>query len=285
LHKGLAYRRKNNMTAPYLGRFFMTEAQNNGEGPIAGRVILYQNPQPLALETHGKLGLKNIDRPFAFVEQTHFVPLTVQEFGVAATCMPIIFSPDKKTALAVLASRSGENLFVSKDGDWEVDAYVPAFIRRYPFIFAADDQNENFVVCIDEGAPMIGENADIPFFENGEPTAYTKGALEFLQDFERQRRATDDWIALVNEMDLLEEKSVTFTPSNPDGSQGETIKIADYIAVSEEKLQALPQDKFLKLKETGAMGAIYAHLVSLLQWQKLVQRTLRLNNAAPAANA
>ncbi len=254
------------------------ETQN--EAALAGKVMLYQNPQPLSLEAHKDLGLKNIANPFGFAATSHVVPLTVQEFGIAATCMPIIFAPDKKTPLAVFAARGNENLFIDKDGNWDLDTYIPAFIRRYPFVFAADDQNDNFVVCIDEAAPMIGTNPDLPLFKDGEPTDYTKGAIEFLQDFERQRRGTDEWVELIVSMDLLEEKSVTFTPSNPDGSPAETVKVADYIAISEEKLNALPADKFNELKEKGALAAIYAHLVSLLQWQKLVQQTIR---TAPAA--
>ncbi len=265
----------------------MTDAQNNGangSNAVEGRVVLYKNPQPLAVAAHGKLALKNIARPFGFVETTHVVPLTVQEFGIASTSMPIIFAPDKKTPLAVMAARGNENLFVDKDGMWEVDSYIPAFVRRYPFIFAADDQNENFVVCVDEGAEMLATDGEIPLFNGEEPTEYTKGAMEFLQDFERQRRSTDEWVAIVNQYDLLEEKSVTFTPTNPDGSQGETVKIADYLAISEEKLNQLTDAQFLDLKNKGALAAIYAHLVSLLQWQKLVQRTLR-NGDTSAANA
>jgi hypothetical protein len=126
---------------------------------------------------------------------------------------------------------------------------------------------------------MIGENPDLPLFENGQPTPYTNNAMEFLQDFERQRRATEEFMEVITSMDILEEKSVTFTPTNPDGSQGEPVKVADYIGVSEEKLNALPAAKLLELKQKGCLGAIYAHLVSLLHWQKLIQRTLR--NAPP----
>jgi SapC len=255
----------------------------NGEPALTGNVLLYKNPEPLSAETHAKLGLKNIERPFSFVETTHVVPLTVQEFGIAATAMPIIFAPDKKTPLAVLSARSGENLFVGVDGNWEMDAYIPAFIRRYPFVFAADQQGDSFVVCIDTQADMIGENPDLPLFDNGKTTPYTDNAMEFLQDFERQRRATEEFMDVINSMDILEEKTVTFTPTNADGSPGEPVKVADYIGVSEEKLNALPAAKLLELKQKGALGAIYAHLVSLLQWQKLVQRTLRTVPQDPTA--
>lgn len=260
----------------------MSEEQN-GAAELSGKVMMYKNPQPLSLEAHGKLGLKNIEKPFEFASTNHVVPLTVQEFGVAATCMPIIFAPDKKTPLAVLSARGNQNLFVNAAGMWQEDAYVPAFIRRYPFIFAADEGNDNFVVCIDEGAVMITENSDLPLFNGNEPSEYCKGAMDFLQDFERQRRATDEWVEIVNSMDLMEDKTVTFTPTNPDGSQGEVLKVADYVGISEEKLNALSDAQFLELKNKGALAGIYAHLVSLLQWQKMVQVTLRTNEVA--ANA
>jgi SapC len=252
-----------------------TTARPNGKPELTGQVLLYKNPEPLNLEAHKALGLKQVERPFGFVGTTHVVPLTVQEFGIAASTMPIIFAPDRRTPLAVMAARSGENSMVDEAGNWEMDAYIPAFIRRYPFVFANDQNNENLVVCIDTQAEMIGENPDLPLFNGDQPSDYTKNAMEFLQDFERQRRATEEFAKVLNDMDLLEEKSVTFTPNNPDGTQGETIKVADYLAVSEDKLNALPAAKFLELKQSGALAGIYAHLVSLLQWQKLVNRAIR----------
>ncbi len=262
----------------------MTDASFGGGQPqLTGNVLLYKNPQPLSAQEHGALGLKTLERPFNFVATTHVVPLTVQEFGSCATTMPIIFAPDRKTPLAVMAARSGENLFVGADGNWEMDAYIPAFIRRYPFVFASDPQSDNFVVCIDREAEMLGENPDVPMFINDQPSDYTKNAMDFLQEFERQRRATDEFAAIIAEFDLLEEKTVTFTPAKQDGTPGDPVKVADYLGVSEEKLNALPAAKLLDLKNRGALPAIYAHLVSLMQWQKLVLRTVRATEAANGA--
>lgn len=268
----------------------MSDANKGGQPAgipsLTGNVLLYKNPEPLNLQAHSKLGLKNIDKPFGFVTGSHVVPLTIQEFPIASTVMPIIFAPDRKTPLAVMSARAGENLFVdAATGQWEADAYIPAFVRRYPFVFAADQQNDNFVVCIDTDAEMISENPDLPLFENNEPSQYTKNAMDFLQDFERQRRSTEEFGQLLNDFDLLEDKTVTYTPNNPDGSPGQTVKVADYVGVSEEKLNALPAAKMLELRQKGALAPIYAHLISLLHWQKLVQRTLRLGTPAPQPQA
>jgi hypothetical protein len=252
-----------------------TTAQAMAQPQLQGNVLLYSKPEPLSATTHAKLGLKNIAEPFGFIKTTHVVPLTVNEFGMAATCFPIIFANDKKTPLAVMAARSGENLFVDAGGQVDPDMYIPAFVRRYPFVFAAENGGDNLLVCIDTAAPMIGENPDLPLFENGQPTKYTNDAIEFLQEFERQRAGTDQFTQIIGKYDLMEEKTVTFSPNNPDGSQGEPQKIADYWGVSEDKLRALPVEAITELRDTGALAAIYAHLVSLLQWQKLVQMTLR----------
>lgn len=260
-----------------------TTAAAPGMPQLQGSVLLYSKPEPLSAQAHAGLGLKNIATPFSFIQKTHVVPLTVNEFGMAACSFPIIFAGDKKTPLAVMAARSGENLFVSDDGAIDPDLYIPAFVRRYPFVFAAENSGQNMLVCIDRDAPMIGTDPDLPLFENGQPTKYTNDAIEFLQEFERQRQGTEVFADLINKYDLLEEKTVTFTPTNPDGSQGAVQKIADYWGVSEEKLRTLSTEALVELRDSGALAAIYAHLVSLLQWQKLVQMTLRRAAAAPVA--
>ena len=83
------------------------------------------------------------------------------------------------------------------------------------------------------------------------------------------------------EYGLFEQKTVTFQPRGPNGEEGPPQKIADYWAVSEEKLNQLPAEKFIEMRDNGVIGAIYAHMVSLLNWQKVIQRAMR--EAPPVA--
>lgn len=258
--------------------------KTSGAPSLTGQVLLYKNPEPLSKQAHGTLGLKAIPEPFSFLRESHILPLTVNEFGVAAGSFPIIFAPDKKTPLVVMGVNAGENLFVGADGSWPIDVYLPAFARRYPFVFANDPEADQFLVCIDTQAPMIKENAEFPLFDDkGETTEYTKNAIEFLQEFERQRAATDQFMEMVNRNDLIEERTVTYTPRLEDGTDGPVQKVADYLAVSEDKLNALPADKYLELREAGVLPAIYAHLVSILQWQRMTQIALKKMAEAEAA--
>lgn len=258
-----------------------TPAAPAGTPPITGNVLFYQQPEPLSVERHGNLGVKQITHPFGFLAAAHAVPVTVTEFGMVASCYPIIFVGDDKTPIAVMGVRQGQNLYVDANGQPEQDYYVPAFARRYPFVFAADNNSDQLMLCIDRKAPMVTESPEVPFFENGQTSEFTNNAMEFCKEFERQRRATSEFIAIMNKLNLFEQKSVSFQPRDPQGNEaGPQQKIADYWAIDEGKLGALSDSDFLELKQNGAFGAIYAHLVSLLNWQRLIQRAVR--TPAPA---
>lgn len=249
---------------------------------ITGNVLFYVKPEPLNKEAHGKLGLVQMEQPFAFAAKSNVVPLTVTEFGPASLSYPIIFAGDQLQPLAVMAVNQGENLAISADGAVEPDAYLPAYIRRYPFVLAGDEQGERLIVCVDVGSYLLKEGGDIPLFDKGEPTEYTQGCIQFCNDFEGERQRTDSFVALLKEHDLFETKEATFTPRNADGTFGDPQPIAEYFAVSEEKLLALPADKYIALRDNGALAKIYAHLVSLHGWDKLIAKTL-IKNATQGA--
>lgn len=245
----------------------------SAEPQLTGQVMFYRQPEPLSLEQHRNLGAKRIDKPFAFLGGSHVVPITVNEFGVAAGSFPVIFAGPTKTPLAVMGARSGENVFVGGNGEVDPEVYLPAFVRRYPFVFAADQQGERLVLCIDRSAPMIGESPEVPFFNGEEPSQYTAEAMEFCKEFERHRQSTDNFLKLVEELGLFETKTVSIANRKPDGTEEQQV-VAEYFAIDEEKLGQLSNEQWLRLKESGALGPIYAHMVSLLQWPKIIQRAM-----------
>ena len=258
-----------------------TPAAPTNAPPLTGNVLFYQQPEPLSAESHGNLGVKQISHPFGFLAAAHAVPVTVTEFGMVAACYPVIFVGDDKTPIAVMGVRQGQNLYVDANGQPEADYYVPAFARRYPFVFAADSNSDQLLLCIDRKAPMVSDAPEVPFFVNGEASEFTNNAIEFCKEFERQRRATTEFAALMDKLGLFEQKSVSFQPRDPQGNEaGPQQKIADYWAIDENKLNTLTDEQFLELKQNGAFGAIYAHLVSLLNWQRIIQRAVR--TPAPA---
>ena len=264
----------------------MQQTNISGAAQLTGNVLFYSNPEPLSREMHGNMGLKNVPNPFRFATQTHIMPLVVTEFAPAALSYPIIFVGDQRMPVAVMGVNQGENLFANEEGVFDVDAYLPAYMRRYPFVFANDDVQKRMIVCIDRAAEMVTEDPETPFFQDGEPTEYTKNAIKFCEDFETERRRTEAFVKLLTDEDLFEVKQANFTPRNPDGSPGEPQLVAEYHAVSEEKLGKLSAEKFEQLRTSGALAQIYAHLVSLLGWDRIIARAIvRAQKRPAAANA
>ena len=149
---------------------------------------------------------------------------------------------------------------------------VPAYIRRYPFVLANDESQQRMIVCIERPAEIFREEgADMPLFDDkGEPSEYTQNAIKFCEDFETERRRTEQFVNLITELDLWETKRAMFTPNLPNGQQGEPQLIADYFGIAEEKLRAIPADKLVELRDSGALEKIYNHLSSLVGWDRLI---------------
>ena len=251
---------------------------------FSGNVLFYIKPEPLSREMHAKMGLRRVEKPFGFASKSNVVPLTISEFPMAALCYPIIFAGERRQPLAVMGVNSGTNLFVSEDGSFELGAYIPAYIRRYPFVLANDQTRGQLVVCIDRGASILGEDYDVAFFDDkGEASEYTNNCIKFCNDFEVEGRRTESFVSLLGDLDLFEIKRATFNPVNEDGSAGAPQPIAEYFAVSEEKLRALPAEKLKELTENGAVAQMYAHLISLTGWDRLIALAMGRQNAAPAA--
>jgi hypothetical protein len=256
-----------------------TDTQST-DAPLAGQVLFYSNPEPLDSVRHAKLGMMSSDTPYSFASKQHFVPLHVGEFPNAAINYPIIFAGDQRAPLAVMGINAGENLFITPGGLFRPGAYVPAFIRRYPFVVARDDQFNRMVVCIDRQFELFTEDRpDVPLFENDQPSPFTTRCIEFCTQFDTDSRVTMSFVQLLTDLDLFETRKTHFTPRLANGEAGEPVLIAEYFAVSEEKLKALSVEKTIELRDNGALGQIYAHLISLNGWERLIMETASRNIA------
>jgi hypothetical protein len=244
-------------------------------GPISGNALFYSRPEPLNVQLHGRLGLRRIDRPFGFAAASQAVPLTVSEFVSASLSFPIIFAGERRQPIGVMGIEANTNMFVLPTGFFEVGIYVPAYIRRYPFVLANDPSRETLVVCIDRDAQMLGDLPDLPFFDPaGQPTEYTKGCMQFCNDYEIEVRRTESFVTLLGDLDLFETRKTTYTPTTPDGTQAPPQDIAEYYAVSEDRVKALPDSKLRELMDNGALRQIFAHINSLAGWDKLISLAL-----------
>ena len=248
-------------------------------------VLFYERPVPLNREGHKDLRIKPINN-VAFAGKTHSVPLTIGEFGPAARDFPILFggnSLEEAGPLAMLGLNQSENAFVDDNGQWEQGAYVPAFIRRYPFVLAEKPEGaegDDFTVFLDEDYAGFGtEEGDRLFNEDGSDTDTLKNAVRFLGEFQEQVKHTNAFTKRLRELGLLEPR----TAQIKDGEN--TMVINGLFVVNEEKLRQLDEKVAKELLANGSMGFIYAHLLSLSNIDRLKMRVDRQKGIQPAKAA
>ncbi|GIK47635.1 MAG: SapC family protein [Hyphomonadaceae bacterium] len=266
----------------------------SGGQQTLGTVLFYRQLEPLSIEKHRSLGVSQVSNPFSFLADTHLVPLTVDEFGLAAVCYPIIFDTQSKTPLAVMGLRPGMNVFLGADGSLDPEVYLPAFARRYPFLpvlagnseqqQAPAQDGDRILVCIDRAAKMLSSTPELPFFEGDQPSRYTQEAIQFCREFDVLGRRTQEFVKLMDEHDLFELTPLALPRANADGTPGEPQKIGEYLRISEKKLNALPQDKYMELRDRGVTAVMHAHLLSLGLWPKILSRAARIQAATPLSN-
>ncbi len=249
------------------------------EARLTGTVPLYKTVEPLNRTKHRNYGVKDIAAPYSFLKEWHFVPALAGEFSVACGSYPIIFLGDKRMPVLVMGLRQGTNVFVTEDGHFDSDHYIPAYVRRYPFVSASNPQEQPSTVCVDVDAPfLVKSNPDMPFFdEAGEPTEYINKAVEFVSAFETDAMVTEGFVERLIALDLFEQKSVRVAdPNNPEN----TVTVAEYWGVSEEKYTNLPAEKVAEMHKNGDLFAISAHLMSLQRWERIMRRVSNLTTAA-----
>jgi SapC protein len=254
------------------------------EPRLTGTVPLYKNVEPLNRQKHATYGVNTVSQPFNFLKEWHFVPAISAEFAFACGSYPIIFLGDKKMPVLVMGLRQGSNLFVNEEGQFDTEHYIPAYVRRYPFVSAANPNDQPSTVCVDLDADfVVSENAERPFFDaNGEPTDYTQQAIDFVSAFENDARTTEAFVERMIALDLLEKKDVKVSnPQDPDNP----VTVAEYFGVSSEKFDALPADKLKEMQTNGDLGAVVSHIISLQRWERILRRTSSAATAAAPAQA
>ena len=207
---------------------------------------------------------------YDFARNTAIVPLIVTELFAAASTYPIVFITEPvPSVLAVLGLRQAQNLFVSGDGTkWDAP-YVPAYVRRYPFVFLRHD-NDDLTLCIDEAANALEPGRARPLFEDGKRTPVIEHALQFCVEFQRGHLATEAFMKALIERDLLIPYQITSTLE-----LGEKLAATGFKVIDETRVAKLPDDVIVHWYRQGWLGFVYAHLASVGCWAQLVKRLNR----------
>jgi len=231
------------------------------------QVIFYNNIVSLNTSDHKNLKIKP-SQDYSFAGHTNSVPLTGPEFNEASKEYPITFAKaadQEFVAVAVLGLADGENLFVTDTGLWQ-GRYLPAFIRRYPFV-PAESTEDKLIVCFDETCRRFNETEGEPLVVEGEPSAFLRQIMNFLQEFHRQTLQTKAFVKKLSEWKLLIERQAEAVTLD-----GQHHRLSGFWVVDEAAFRGLDKDQVLELFSSGELALIYQHLASLTNFQHLLTR-------------
>lgn len=224
--------------------------------------LFYNDLTPLNSRDHAKYRARTLDRAPWAVGQ-HAIPLTVDEFGLAHRHFPIVFSlGDQPVPLALLGLNEGVNVFFDDDGKAREDFYIPAYIRRYPYLLARLDPNsETMSLCFDPSSGLIEEDGEgNPLFDGDQPSATTKELLDFCQKFEEAGMRTQQFMDEIKSAGLLMDGEVAI--ARPDEPEKPYV-YRGFQMINQEKLVEVRGDKLRTWNQNGLLPLIYAHLFSL----------------------
>ncbi|MEM7666670.1 MAG: SapC family protein [Pseudomonadota bacterium] len=253
--------------------------------------LFYKDLLPLNSRDHGDWKVGAFESA-SFMAESHAIPLTVDEFVDAQRNFPIVFtSGDNPLPIALMGLNEGVNTFIGDDGKIVSDVYVPAYVRRYPFLLAKlQPESEDMSLCFDPNAGVVKKQDDgnVLFDGEGKPTEYTNGVLEFCRKFEESGQRTRAFLEELKKLDILMDGEIAITRAD---QSDKPFVYRGFRMVDEKKLRELPADTLEALNKNGMIMLIHAHLFSLNLMRVLFERQIAQGKvplpeagAAPAVN-
>lgn len=233
------------------------------------QLLFYEKAVPFSAQRHREWSLEPRS-DYEFAGHSNSVPLAAVEFPSAAVEYAIVFmgSDEAVSPAVILGLKPDENLYLDEQGKWNAN-YIPAFVRRYPFVFSTSEDGKKFTLYIDEqysGWNQDGRGQRL-FDVNGERTEYLDTMIKFVQDYQRESNRTQAFCAKLKDLGLLEPMTARFKlPS------GEKAQFTGFMAVDRDKLKALPGDKLAELAKTGELELMYVHLQSMRNFAGMLAR-------------
>jgi SapC len=149
--------------------------------------------------------------------------------------------------------------------------YIPAFVRRYPFVFFTRDEGKTFTLCIDENFAGFnqGGRGQRLFGNDGKPTPYVENVLKFLQQYKLEFQRTQTFCKKLKELNLLE-------PMQAQINLGSGLRMAlrGFSVVDRSRLKTLSAEVLAKLARSDELELIYDHLVSMRNFATVRDRLI-----------
>jgi hypothetical protein len=225
--------------------------------------LFYRNPVLLNAGQHAAVGLREI-RDFSFARTANAIPVNLVEFPLVARHYPIAFvgSGNDLYPAAIVGLKEG-NLFIDGEGQWKPGCYIPAYVRRYPFIFADDKDRGLLSLCVDD--EVLTQKGGQPLFEDDKPSAATDRALEFCKSYHAAALPTQEFAKAVMEQDVLSDRQATAQLNS-----GGSFVLTGFKTIDAEKLGKLSGEVLGQWNLMGWLQPVFTMAQSMTNWGELV---------------
>ncbi|WMJ69172.1 SapC family protein [Stenotrophomonas sp. 24(2023)] len=227
--------------------------------------LFYNRPVPLQADVHADVRI--LPGRLGFAAATNSIPLVAGEFALALHHYPILFAGDDAVPMAAVGVTE-DNLFVS-EGEWDANSYIPAYVRRHPFIFIDTGDENQFLLGLDEESDRVvkGGSEGQPLFVDGKAEEIVQNALDFCGQFTREHEQTRAFSQALKAQDLLVVRNATVRTHD-----GREFNLNGFQVIDAEKLQALPEAIVVDWHRKGWLSLANQHLMSLGRFSDLTNR-------------
>lgn len=238
------------------------------EKNVSKQLLVYRTAIPVSSERHREWSVR-LTGDFRFAAGINSVPLLAAEFVAAATDLPVIFAGegDNIVPAALLGFAPEENLMVDSDGRWR-QGYVPAFLRRYPFVFSESEDRSTLTLCIDEEFEGVNEDGvgERLFDAEGNRTQFLENTLGFVSTYQSQFNRTRQFCERLARLGVL--KPAQARRSTEDGR---TVTVGGFSVVDRERLKGIGEADLRAMFDTDELELVFLHLHSLSNVQRLAR--------------
>jgi len=258
--------------------------------PSTGLPIFYGGLEPLSSSVHSGYHSRSSDRA-PFLTSNHAVPITIDEFVAVQRHFPIVFSVgENPVPLALMGLNEGVNVHVDDEGKILGEIYIPAYVRRYPFMLARlQPDAQELSLCFDPTSGLVGDFSEgDALFDDGKPSETTNNILKFCEEFELSAQRTVSFMKEMKDGDLLMDGEVAIQPAGTE----QPFVYRGFQMVNEDKLRGLEGDELKRMNQNGMLPLVLAHLFSLSLIRELFAKQLQQGKgpempgiSAPAGNA
>jgi hypothetical protein len=166
----------------------------------------------------------------------------------------------------------GVNVFVDEKGVLLNPAYVPAYLRRYPFMLARlEEGDDSLSLCFDGTSDLVGAFEEgNPLFTDGKPSDTTQEIMKFCEEFEISAQRTNMFMKELQDTGLLIDGEVSIQVNE----ETQPSIYRGFKMIDEAKFRELRGDELRKFSQNGMLPLMMAHLFSLPLSREIFLRQL-----------